>query len=64
MTPTRTKITQAAAGYTDKAGPGQRCGTCVMFLPALRRCTLVQGSILAEGWCRRWERIPSNKERV
>lgn len=63
MTPARTKITKEVAGYTDKAAPGQRCGICAMFVnPGW--CTLVMGAIRAEGWCRRWERIPSKKEGV
>jgi hypothetical protein len=49
--PAQAKMTQKAAGYQDKPNNGAACATCALFQsPA--GCTLVEGPIGANGWCR------------
>lgn len=45
------KMTQKAAGYQDKSKDGQECSGCALF-KSPDSCSLVDGSINPEGWCR------------
>jgi len=45
------KMAQKAAGYQDKPKDDQKCSGCALF-KAPDSCTLVDGSISADGWCR------------
>lgn len=46
-------MTKKTAKYTDRA-PGERCcADCSMFRKP-SECTLVDGKISPEGWCRHW----------
>jgi hypothetical protein len=48
------KITKTKAGYRQTAS-AVRCGSCSMFRPVQRSCTLVVGRIRAADTCDRWE---------
>jgi 8-oxo-dGTP pyrophosphatase MutT (NUDIX family) len=48
------KITMEAAGYTEDGHGDERCKNCTMFR-APDACTLVEGDIHPEGWCRHFE---------
>jgi High potential iron-sulfur protein len=45
------KMAQKAAGYQTSAKNGQSCATCALF-KAPSSCTLVDGTIVPDGWCR------------
>jgi hypothetical protein len=45
------QISQAAAGYQTIPKSGAQCDTCKLFTPPIS-CTLVQGNISAQGWCK------------
>lgn len=45
------KMAQKAAGYQDKAKNEQECSGCALF-KSPDSCTLVEGPISPEGWCR------------
>ena len=45
------QISQAAAGYQPVPKNGTQCDICSLFQPPIS-CTLVQGNISAQGWCR------------
>lgn len=49
--PAEAKMSQASAGYQDKPKIGQTCSTCALF-KAPSSCTLVDGTISPDGWCR------------
>jgi hypothetical protein len=51
VTPAEAKMAQKAAGYQDSPKDGQACSTCALF-KAPSSCTLVDGSISPNGWCR------------
>jgi len=51
ITSAQAKMTQAAAGYQDKPKDGNSCSTCALF-KAPNGCTLVDGTISPDGWCR------------
>jgi len=44
-------ISQAAAGYQTIPQNGAQCDVCKLFVPPIS-CTLVQGNISAQGWCK------------
>jgi hypothetical protein len=45
------KMSQKAAGYQEKPKDNQQCSNCALF-KAPDACTLVDGSINPDGWCR------------
>jgi hypothetical protein len=45
------KMAQKAAGYQTTAKNGQSCANCALF-KAPSSCTLVDGTISPDGWCR------------
>jgi hypothetical protein len=45
------KMAQKAAGYIDKSKNDQKCSNCALFKTP-DSCTLVDGSISPDGWCR------------
>jgi High potential iron-sulfur protein len=45
------KMAQKAAGYQTSAKNGQSCANCALF-KAPSSCTLVDGTISPDGWCR------------
>lgn len=50
--PAQAKMAQANAGYQDKPGKdGSTCSSCALF-KAPDACTLVDGKISPNGWCR------------
>jgi hypothetical protein len=49
--PAQAKMAQAAAGYQDKPKGDQSCASCALF-KAPSSCTLVDGTISPNGWCR------------
>jgi secreted PhoX family phosphatase len=51
VTPAEAKMAQAAAGYQATAKNGQSCASCTLF-KAPSSCTLVDGTISPDGWCR------------
>jgi hypothetical protein len=55
------KITKQTAGYRT-ATSAVRCGTCSMFRPIQRSCSLVTGQILAGDVCDRWEALAGAEE--
>jgi hypothetical protein len=51
VAPAEAKMAQAAAGYQDKPKNDQSCANCALF-KAPSSCTLVDGTISPDGWCR------------
>ena len=49
--PAQAKMTQTAAAYQDKPKDNQSCASCALF-KAPSSCTLVDGTISPNGWCR------------
>jgi len=49
--PAEAKMAQKAAAYQDTAKDGQSCASCTLF-KAPSSCTLVDGTISPDGWCR------------
>ena len=50
----KTRFTQDEVRYRLAEGR-QECGNCGMFLPRLENCTWVEGHIIAEGLCDKWD---------
>lgn len=47
------KISKQRADYQDHPHDGLRCSTCCMFIPGRpNRCTMIEGIIDANGWCK------------
>lgn len=46
----QTKISHAVAKYQDTPKNGQKCSTCVNFVPPAH-CKIVQDPIGPDGWC-------------
>lgn len=51
VTPAEAKMTQKAAGYQETPNKGASCADCALF-KAPNACTLVDGTISPNGWCR------------
>lgn len=51
IAPAEAKMTQKAAGYQETPKDGASCATCALF-KAPSTCTLVDGTVSADGWCR------------
>ncbi|HKD22510.1 MAG TPA: twin-arginine translocation signal domain-containing protein [Rhizomicrobium sp.] len=49
--PAQAKMTQKAAGYQETPKDKASCSTCALF-KAPNSCTLVDGTISPNGWCR------------
>jgi High potential iron-sulfur protein len=49
--PAYAKMKQTAAGYQDQPKGDQSCSNCNLF-SAPSSCTLVDGTINPQGWCR------------
>lgn len=49
--PAQAKMTQKAAGYQDTPKADQKCSGCALFKTP-NSCTLIDGSISPDGWCR------------
>jgi len=49
------RIGKTDANYRRAEDPARSCGTCSMFLPVQRACTLVRGRIRAEDTCDYWQ---------
>ncbi len=49
--PAEAKMSTKAAGYQDTPKDGAACSTCALF-KAPNTCTLVDGDISPNGWCR------------
>jgi hypothetical protein len=50
-TPAEARLTQKAAGYQDKPDGGKSCVNCALFKPP-SSCSLVDGAINPNGYCR------------
>ena len=50
-TPVQAKMTQKAAGYQATPKDNQSCANCALY-KAPASCTLVEGDVVANGWCR------------
>ena len=46
------KMAQKAAGYQETPKGDQKCSTCALFKASDGNCTLVDGTISPDGWCR------------
>jgi hypothetical protein len=53
VTAAQAKMPQKGAGYQDTPKGDQKCSGCSLF-KAPDSCTLVDGTISPEGWCRFW----------
>jgi len=51
VAPAEAKMAQQAAGYQDSPKNGAQCSTCALF-KAPASCTLVDGAISPNGWCK------------
>jgi hypothetical protein len=49
--PAMAKMTQGDAGYQEMPKGDQSCSNCSLFSPPAS-CTLVDGTINPQGWCR------------
>jgi hypothetical protein len=49
--PAEAKMAQKAAGYQATPKDGQSCANCSLF-KAPSSCTLVDGTVSPDGWCR------------
>jgi len=49
--PAQAKMSQKAAGYQATPKDGANCASCTLF-KAPSTCTLVDGTVSADGWCR------------
>jgi len=49
--PAQAKMTQKAAGYQETPKDSASCSNCALF-KAPNSCTLVDGTISPNGWCR------------
>jgi High potential iron-sulfur protein len=47
------KMSQASVAYQDSPKGDQKCSTCSLFQEP-NACTLVDGNISSEGWCKFW----------
>jgi hypothetical protein len=45
------KISQTAAAYQTIPKNGAQCDICALFMPPIS-CTLVEGNISTQGWCK------------
>jgi High potential iron-sulfur protein len=56
--PAEARMSQKAAGYQLTPKGGQSCANCTIFKPP-SACTLVDGVIVAAGWCRFYDKKSS-----
>ena len=49
--PAQAKMSEKAAGYQETPKDGASCASCALF-KAPNSCTLVDGEISPNGWCR------------
>jgi hypothetical protein len=47
------KMSKASVGYQSHPKGSQNCANCKLFVPP-SSCTLVEGPISPQGWCRFW----------
>ena len=47
------KMSQASAAYQNSPKGSENCGNCKLFVPP-SSCTLVEGPISPQGWCKFW----------
>jgi hypothetical protein len=53
------KMSQASVAYQDTPKGDQKCSNCSLF-QAPKACTLIDGDISPEGWCRFWVKKPGS----
>jgi len=51
-----TKFSQEDAEYQDEPNDRQSCSNCALFV-APSSCTVVDGEVAPEGWCKYWASI-------
>jgi high potential iron-sulfur protein len=51
------KMTQPSVAYQDSPKGDQKCSNCSLFQEP-NACTLVDGNISPEGWCKFWVKKP------
>ena len=56
--PAEARMSQKAAGYQLTPKDGQSCANCSLF-KAPSACTLVDGVVVAAGWCRFYDKKTS-----
>jgi hypothetical protein len=56
--PAEARMSQKAAGYQLTPKNGQSCANCSLFKPP-SACTLVDGVVVAAGWCRFYDKKSS-----
>jgi hypothetical protein len=52
------KMSQPSVAYQDSPKGDQKCSNCSLFQEP-NACTLVDGNISPEGWCKFWVKKPS-----
>ena len=50
-TPLFAKVTKPAAKYQETPNGGNKCSECTFFNPKDDSCTIVEGTVSADGWC-------------
>lgn len=58
-TPLYAKAPKSNVKYQETPKDGNKCSTCMQFIPKTKECKLVQGSINPDGWCMLW--VPQPK---
>lgn len=54
-------IPKKLAEYRDRPDAGHDCAACCMFVPGHpARCTMIEGIISPQGWCRYWQAGPAD----
>jgi len=48
------KLSKSEVGYEHPAKGRDHCSWCKHFLPASKKCEIVEGWIAPEDWCRRF----------
>jgi hypothetical protein len=51
--PALAKMSQESAAYQNSPKENQNCANCKLFVPP-SSCTLVEGLISPQGWCKFW----------
>ena len=57
LKPAAAKMSQPSVAYQDNPKGDQKCSNCSLFQEP-NACTLVDGNISPEGWCKFWVKKP------
>ncbi len=47
--------------YQDTPKDGNKCSTCMQFIPETNECKIIEGSINPNGWCASFYKKPEPK---